>query len=29
MPPRMTTRSAGRPVAASRGGGTGGRAGRG
>ncbi|GJT27874.1 putative reverse transcriptase domain-containing protein [Tanacetum coccineum] len=29
MPPRMTTQSAGRPVAASRGGGTGGRAGRG
>ncbi|GJW08716.1 putative reverse transcriptase domain-containing protein [Tanacetum coccineum] len=29
MPPRMTTRSAGRPAAASRGGGMGGRAGRG
>ncbi|GJS67258.1 reverse transcriptase domain-containing protein [Tanacetum coccineum] len=29
MPPRMTTRSAGRPTSASRGGGTGGRAGRG
>ncbi|GJZ14972.1 putative reverse transcriptase domain-containing protein [Tanacetum coccineum] len=29
MPPRMTTRSAGRPAAASRGGGTGRRAGRG
>ncbi|GJY53849.1 reverse transcriptase domain-containing protein [Tanacetum coccineum] len=29
MPPRMTTRSAGRPTAASRGGGTGGRADRG
>ncbi|GJT24754.1 putative reverse transcriptase domain-containing protein [Tanacetum coccineum] len=29
MPPRMTTRSAGRPVAASRGGGMGGRTGRG
>ncbi|GKF14948.1 hypothetical protein Tco_0056410 [Tanacetum coccineum] len=29
MPPRMTTRSAGRPAAASRGGGTCGRAGRG
>ncbi|GKB26146.1 putative reverse transcriptase domain-containing protein [Tanacetum coccineum] len=29
MPPTMTTRSAGRPVAASQGGGTGGRAGRG
>ncbi|GJR06101.1 putative reverse transcriptase domain-containing protein [Tanacetum coccineum] len=29
MPPRMTTQSAGRPVTASRGGGTGGRAGRG
>ncbi|GJY97521.1 hypothetical protein Tco_0514431 [Tanacetum coccineum] len=29
MPPRMTTRSAGRPAAASRGGGTGGRTGRG
>ncbi|GJZ87635.1 reverse transcriptase domain-containing protein [Tanacetum coccineum] len=29
MPPTMMTRSAGRPVAASRGGGTGGRAGRG
>ncbi|GJW81397.1 reverse transcriptase domain-containing protein [Tanacetum coccineum] len=29
MPPTMTTRSAGRPAAASRGGGTGGRAGRG
>ncbi|GJX67606.1 reverse transcriptase domain-containing protein [Tanacetum coccineum] len=29
MPPRTTTRSAGRPAAASRGGGTGGRAGRG
>ncbi|GJW78967.1 hypothetical protein Tco_0140649 [Tanacetum coccineum] len=29
MPPRMTTRSAGRPAAASQGGGTGGRAGRG
>ncbi|GJS20317.1 reverse transcriptase domain-containing protein [Tanacetum coccineum] len=29
MPPTMTTRSAGRPVVASRGGGTGGRAGRG
>ncbi|GJW65625.1 hypothetical protein Tco_0117509 [Tanacetum coccineum] len=29
MPPRMTTRSAGRPAAASRGGGTGGRVSRG
>ncbi|GKB05737.1 hypothetical protein Tco_0833932 [Tanacetum coccineum] len=29
MPPRMRTRSAGRPVAESRGGGTGGRVGRG
>ncbi|GJU78571.1 hypothetical protein Tco_1275641 [Tanacetum coccineum] len=29
MPPRMTTRSAGRPAVASQGGGTGGRAGRG
>ncbi|GJU63386.1 putative reverse transcriptase domain-containing protein [Tanacetum coccineum] len=29
IPPRMTTRSAGRPTAASRGGGTGGRTGRG
>ncbi|GJX65635.1 hypothetical protein Tco_0299978 [Tanacetum coccineum] len=29
MPPRMMTRSAGRPVAKSRGGGTGGRVGRG
>ncbi|GJZ46296.1 hypothetical protein Tco_0593892 [Tanacetum coccineum] len=29
MPPRMTTRSAGRPAATSRGGGTGGRASRG
>ncbi|GJX53836.1 hypothetical protein Tco_0282205 [Tanacetum coccineum] len=29
MPPTMTTRSAGRPAAASRGGGTGGRASRG
>ncbi|GKA54536.1 hypothetical protein Tco_0753485, partial [Tanacetum coccineum] len=29
MPPRMTTRSAGRHAVASRGGGTGGRAGRG
>ncbi|GJV58637.1 retrovirus-related pol polyprotein from transposon TNT 1-94 [Tanacetum coccineum] len=29
MPPRMTTQSAGRPAAASRGGGTGGQAGRG
>ncbi|GKE08449.1 hypothetical protein Tco_1412000, partial [Tanacetum coccineum] len=29
MPPTMTTRSAGRPAAASQGGGTGGRAGSG